>query len=343
MEDIDIRSLNTISEVYAAVSEFLLEIIITHGRKYNIYDEDRSEVLELACEKVFRSIHLFKPGINTGGWLYTIVLTTILDYLDKRNRRSSKCSMFPPEDYPSWAKKSTEGYDESYDSDDEVAMKENEKHVGKMSARAREVLQTFSPQDQEIFFRTMEGEKSADIAEALGMSAVNVRQRLMKIRARLKKLLTDEFGSLRKETVFYHLPAGVMDGMEYRRGGAEVPESKVDYGGELLGELQTYLRCCYDFAVLKTQETMSGDILKESLKKEFGRVLPVKVRTYNYSDGREIVKMSVSMHEGNAILDVSNAEMTSLISFVGNIGSYVEDAETLFDDSLRKSLCKICM
>ena len=189
----------------------------------------------------------------------------------------------------------------------------------------------------------MEGEKSADIADALGMTAVNVRQRLMKIKAKLKKLLTDEFGALRKEVVLYNLPDDVMSGMMYRRSDAQVPEFKVDYGADLLDELQTYLRCCYDFAVVKTQENMSGDILKQCLKEEFGRVLPVKVRSYNYSDGREIVKMSVGLKEGNAVLDVSNAEMDSLISFVGHIDSYIEDAETLFDDGLRKSLFRICM
>jgi hypothetical protein len=31
-----------------------------------------------------------------------------------------------------------------------------------------------------------------------------------------------------------------------------------------------------------------------------------------------------------------------LMSFVGNIGSYIEDAETLFDQSLRKSLWEMC-
>ena len=87
---------------------------------------------------------------------------------------------------------------------------------------------------------------------------------------------------------------------------------------------------------------MSGDILKQSLREEFGRILPVKVRSYTYSDGREIVKMSVGMKEGDAVLDVSNAELTSLISFVGNIDSYIEDAETLFDGSLRKSLFEMC-
>ena len=343
MEDIDIRSLNSIADVYAAVSEFLLEVIINHGWRYNISVEDRSEVLELACEKVFRSRHLFKPGMNTGGWLYTIVMTIILDFLDKKNRRSGKYDVFPPEEYSAWRKKSSEGYADSYDDDEAEEILEKEERMGVMSARALEVLQTFPPHDQEIFFRTMDGEKSADIAEALGMTAVNVRQRLMKIKARLKKLLTDEFGSFRKETVLYNLPADVMSGMKYRKVGTGAPESKSDFGADLLEELQTYLRCCYDFAVVKTQESMSGDILKESLKEEFGRVLPVKVRSYNYSDGREIVKMSVGLKEGNAVLDVSNAEMTSLISFVGHIDSYIEDAETFFDDSLRKSLFKMCM
>ena len=49
MEGVDIRSLNSISEVYAAVSEFLLEVIINHAWKYSISEEERSEVLELAC------------------------------------------------------------------------------------------------------------------------------------------------------------------------------------------------------------------------------------------------------------------------------------------------------
>lgn len=343
MEDIDIKSLNSISEVYAAVSEFLLEVIINHGKRYNISEEERSEVLELACEKVFRSRHLFKMGVNTGGWLYRIVITTIKDYLDKKNRRAGKYNVFPPEEYDTWRKKSSEECDDSYDDDEVAASREHEERMGKISARALEVLQTFPMQDQEIFFRTMEGEKSADIADALGMTAVNVRQRLMKIRTRLQKLLTDEFGSLRKETVLYNLPAEYVSGMEYRKTGAGAPESKVDFGAELLDELQTYLRCCYDFAVVKTQENMSGDILKQCLKEEFGRVLPVKVRSYNYSDGREIVKMSVGLKEGNAVLDVSNAEMDSLISFVGHIDNYIEDAETLFDDGLRKSLFKMCM
>ena len=332
MEGVDIRSLNSISEVYAAVSEFLLEVIINHGWKYSISEEERSEVLELACEKVFRSRHLFKPGMNTGGWLYTIVLTTILDYLDKRNRRSGKYAVFPPEEYSTWLKKTTIDY--QYDCEDEADAREEEEFTGKISARALEVLRTFSPKDQEIFFRTMDGEKSADIAESLGMSAVNVRQRLMKIRARLKKLLTDEFGPIRREDIY---------DMSYRRSGASLPESKMDFGSDLLGELQTYLRCCYDFAVLKSPDSMSGDILKQSLKEEFGRVLPVKVRSYTYSDGREIVNMSVGLKEGNAVLDVSNAELSSLVSFVGNIDSYIEDAEALFDGSLRTSLCKMCL
>ena len=343
MEDIDIRSLGSISEVYAAVSEFLLEVIINLSRKYNISVEERSEVLDLACEKVLRSRHTFKPGVNIGGWLYTVALTTILDYLDKRNRRLGKYNVFPPEEYEAWRKKSSEEYDDTYDADEEAASRESEERMGRISARALEVLGTFSQQDQEIFFRTMEGEKSADIADALGMTAVNVRQRLMKIKAKLKKLLTDEFGALRKEVVLYNLPDDVMSGMMYRRSDAQAPEFKVDYGADLLDELQTYLRCCYDFAVVKTQENMSGDILKQCLKEEFGRVLPVKVRSYNYSDGREIVKMSVGLKEGNAVLDVSNAEMDSLISFVGHIDSYIEDAETLFDDGLRKSLFKMCM
>ena len=341
MEDIDIRSLNSISEVYAGVSEFLLEVIINFGWKYGITVEERSEVLELACEKVLRSKHLFKPGMNTGGWLYTIVLTTILDYLDKKNRRSGKYSMFPPEEYSTWLKKTASDY--LYDAEEEITCRERDERTSMISARAMEVLQTFPPQDQEIFFRTLDGEKSADIAELLGMSAVNVRQRLMKIRARLRKLLTDEFGPIRRESVLYNLPADAMADMTYRRSGAGVPESKVDYGADLLEEIQTYLRCCYDFAVLKSQESMSGDILKQSLKEEFGRIMPVKVRTYTYSDGRETVKMSVGLKEGDAVLDVSNAELTSLISFVGNIDSYIEDAETLFDGSLRKSLCEICM
>ena len=341
MEDIDIRSLTSIADVYAEVSEFLLEVIINHGWKYGISEDERSEVLELACEKVLRSKHLFKPGKNTGGWLYTIVLTTILDYLDKKNSRIGKYPMFPPEDYHIWLGKTDSDY--LYEAEDEEASREQEERTGKISARALEVLQTFPPQDQEIFFRTMEGEKSADIAESLGMSAVNVRQRLMKIRARLQKLLTDEFGPIRREYVLYNLPRGVMSDMTYRRTGAGVPESKVDFGADLLEELQTYLRCCYDYAVLKSEDLMSGDILKQSLREEFGRILPVKVRSYTYSDGREIVKMSVGMKEGDAVLDVSNAELTSLISFVGNIDSYIEDAETLFDGSLRKSLFEMCV
>lgn len=332
MVDIDIRSLNSLADVYAAVSEFLLEVIINHGWKYSISEDERSEVLELSCEKVFRSKHLFKQGMNTGGWLYTIVLTTILDYLDKRNRRSGKYPMFAPEEYSTWLRKTSSDY--LYDVEDEAVAREEEEYTGKISARALEVLQTFPPQDQEIFFRTMDGEKSADIAESLGMSAVNVRQRLMKIRARLQKLLTDEFGPIRREDVY---------DMDYRRTGAGVPESKMDFRADLLEELQTYLRCCYDFAVSKSPDSMSGDILKHSLKEEFGRVLPVKVRSYTYPDGHEKVSMSVGLKEGNAVLDVSNAEMKSLISFVGNIDSYIEDAEALFDGSLRTSLCKMCL
>ena len=172
MEDIDIRSLGSISEVYAAVSEFLLEVIINLSRKYNISVEERSEVLDLACEKVLRSRHTFKPGVNIGGWLYTVALTTILDYLDKRNRRLGKYNVFPPEEYEAWRKKSSEEYDDTYDADEEAASRESEERMGRISARALEVLGTFSQQDQEIFFRTMEGEKSADIADALGMTAV---------------------------------------------------------------------------------------------------------------------------------------------------------------------------
>ena len=339
MEGLDIRSLNSIAEVYSEVSEFIFDVIVRFGWKYNISEEERSEVMELACEKVLRSKHTFKPGCNTGGWLYTIVLTTILDYLDKRNRRNGKFEMFPSGDYSKLLRKCDCGYMDN--AEEEIISRERDEYKSMLSARALEILQTFTQQDQDIFFRTLDGEKSADIAESLGMTAVNVRQRLMKIKARLKSVLTDEFGPFRRENVLYSLPSDVLSGMEYRRSGAGVPESRMDFGADLLGELQSFLTCCYDFAVLKTQESMSGDILKESLREEFGRKLPVKVRSYSYSDGREVVKMSVGLKEGNAVLDVSNAEMNSLMSFVGNIGSYIEDAETLFDQSLRKSLWEI--
>ena len=340
MEGVDIRSLDSISEVYAEVSEFLMDIIVRNAWKYGITEEERSDLLELACEKVFRSRHTFKPGRNTGGWLYSVVLTTILDYLDKKNRRSGKCVMVAPEDYSKLLKKCDSDYTDN--AEDEIISKERQEYRDMISARALEILQTFTQQDQDIFFRTMDGEKSAEIAEALGMSAVNVRQRLMKIKARLKSMLTDEFGPFRKEGVLYSLPTDVMSGMEYRRSGAGVPESRMDFGADLLGELQSYLTCCYDFAVLKSPEFMSADILRESLREEFGKKSPVKVRSYSFSDGREVVKMSVGLKEGNAVLDVSNAEMNSLMSFVGNIGSYIEDAETLFDQSLRKSLWEMC-
>lgn len=340
MENIDIRSLDSIAEVYAHLSEFLLDIIIKNGGKYNISEEERSEVLELACGKVLRSRHTFKPGRNTGGWLYTLVLTTIFDYLDKRNRRSGKYEVFPSEDYSAFLKKCDADYMD--DAEDEIISRENQEYRNMISSRAMEILGTFTQQDQDIFFRTLEGEKSADIAESLGMSAVNVRQRLMKIKARLRQLLTDEFGPLQRETVLYNLPTDVMSGMTYRRTGSGVPESKTDFGAYLLDELQSYLRCCYDFAVAKSPETIGGDILKDCLKEEYGRLSPVKIRSYNYSDGREIVKMSVGLNEGNALLDVTNAEMSSLMSFVGNIDGYICDAESLFDESLRRSLWKLC-
>ena len=339
MEGLDIRSLDSIAEVYAEVSEFLMDIIVRNAWKYGITEEERSDVLELACEKVFRSRHTFKPGRNTGGWLYSVVLTTILDYLDKKNRRRGKCVTVAPEDYSLLLKRC--GSDYTDNAEDDMILKERQEYRDMISARALEILHTFTQQDQDIFFRTMDGEKSADIAESLGMTAVNVRQRLMKIKARLKSVLTDEFGPFRREHVLYSLPSDVLSGMEYRRSSAGVPESRMDFGADLLGELQSFLTCCYDFAVLKTQESMSGDILKESLREEFGKKSPVKVRSYNFSDGREVVKMSVGLKEGNAVLDVSNAEMNSLMSFVGNIGSYIEDAETLFDQSLRKSLWEI--
>ena len=339
MEDIDIRSFNSIADVYAGVSESLLEVIINFGWKYGITEEERSDVLELACEKVFRSRHTFKPGRNTGGWLYRVVLTTILDYLDKKNRRRGKSVTVAIEDYSELLRRCGSDYIDN--AEDEMISKERQDYRSMLSARALEILQTFTQQDQDIFFRTLDGEKSADIAESLGMTAVNVRQRLMKIKARLKSVLTDEFGPFRRENVLYSLPSDVLSGMEYRRSGAGVPESRMDFGADLLGELQSFLTCCYDFAVLKSPEFMSADILRESLREEFGKKSPVKVRSYNFSDGREVVKMSVGLKEGNAVLDVSNAEMNSLISFVGNIGSYIEDAETLFDQSLRKSLWEI--
>jgi RNA polymerase sigma factor (sigma-70 family) len=338
MEGLDIRSLDSIAEVYSEVSEYLMDIIAMNAWKYGITEEERSDVLELSCEKVFRSRHTFRPGRNTGGWLYRVVLTTILDYLDKKNRRSGKCVAL--EDYSELLRRCGSDYIDN--AEDEMISKERQEYRNMISTRALEILQTFTQQDQDIFFRTLDGEKSADIAESLGMTAVNVRQRLMKIKARLKSVLTDEFGPFRRENVLYSLPSDVLSGMEYRRSGAGVPESRMDFGADLLGELQSFLTCCYDFAVLKTQESMSGDILKESLREEFGRILPVKVRSYSYSDGREVVKMSVGLKEGNAVLDVSNAEMNSLMSFVGNIGSYIEDAETLFDQSLRKSLWEMC-
>ena len=337
MEGLDIRSLDSIAEVYSEVSEYLMDIIAMNAWKYGITEEERSDVLELSCEKVFRSRHTFRPGRNTGGWLYRVVLTTILDYLDKKNRRSGKCVAL--EDYSELLRRCGSDYIDN--AEDEMISKERQEYRSMLSARALEILQTFTQQDQDIFFRTLDGEKSADIAESLGMTAVNVRQRLMKIKARLRNVLTDEFGPFRRENVLYSLPSDVLSGMEYRRSGFGVPESRMDFGADLLGELQSFLTCCYDFAVLKTQESMSGDILKESLREEFGKTLPVKVRSYNYSDGREVVKMSVGLNEGNAVLDVSNAEMNSLMSFVGNIDSYIEDAETLFDQSLRKSLWEI--
>ena len=48
MEGVDIRSLDSISEVYAEVSEFLMDIIVRNAWKYGITEEERSDVLELA-------------------------------------------------------------------------------------------------------------------------------------------------------------------------------------------------------------------------------------------------------------------------------------------------------
>ena len=245
MEGLDIRSLDSIAEVYSEVSEDLMDIIARNAWKYGIAEEERSDVLELSCEKVFRSRHTFKPGRNTGGWLYRVVLTTILDYLDKKNRRSGKCVAL--EDYSELLRRCGSDYIDN--AEDEMISKERQEYRNMISARALEILQTFTQQDQDIFFRTMDGEKSADIAESLGMTAVNVRQRLMKIKARLKSVLTDEFGPFRRENVLYSLPSDVLSGMEYRRSGAGVPESRMDFGADLLG-VDLSRNYCQDFSWL---------------------------------------------------------------------------------------------
>jgi len=134
-----------------------------------------ADLVQDTIERALRKAHLFAPDTNLRGWLFTITKSRVVDLFRRQEKEPPTFS--PDFDQPQAAN--------SPAADAELSA---------LVHRALKVLKTrCEPQTYEAFWRTaVGGEKSAVVAESLGMTAVAVRQAKSRLLRQLREMLADD-------------------------------------------------------------------------------------------------------------------------------------------------------
>lgn len=136
---------------------------------------DREDLLQEMILQLWRGFHSFKGESKFSSWLYRVALNTAIAFFKKQKRRPD-----------------SEQIPLNFDQADEQS---NSSEKEEQLALFYKAVQQLSKVEKALIFLYMENQPHDEIAANLGISTINVRVRLNRIKNRLKdiiKKLSDE-------------------------------------------------------------------------------------------------------------------------------------------------------
>ncbi|MBN9297526.1 MAG: sigma-70 family RNA polymerase sigma factor [Filimonas sp.] len=139
------------------------------SRLYQDQKEDQDDLFQDIILQLWQSFDTFRGDSEFSSWMYRVSLNTAIAYFKKEKRRPDRQVL------PDAAISITEP---------QPFVKQEDRMAILYSA-----LHQLDKVERALVFLYMEGQNSREIAHTLGISAVNVRVRLMRIKTKLKTIL----------------------------------------------------------------------------------------------------------------------------------------------------------
>lgn len=161
----------------AKEQEFLQQLQLHKGIVYKIskmYEEDPENRADLVQEIIFqlwKSYDGFQQKSKFSTWMYRVSLNTALTFFKKKKKENSKIT-FSNEEFHI----KEENYNSEKDEQIELFYK---------------AVQELNKIEKALIFLYLEGQTYTDISKNLGISEVNARVKLSRIKEKLQKIIKD--------------------------------------------------------------------------------------------------------------------------------------------------------
>lgn len=169
-------------EKFKALWEYYFPRLLMYTKSFKaLGDFDPQDMVPDILFKVFKNLHKYNQIYSLSTWVYNIAKNYLIDRYRKNKRNVLTISI------------------NEIDGQDIVDQREYSNVAGKAAKkdtieRCRQCIKSLKEKDQRIIFlKYYEGLNSREIALIEGISHNTVRQRLMTIRAYIKKLLGDDY------------------------------------------------------------------------------------------------------------------------------------------------------
>ena len=159
---------------YVLYENFFVSLCI-FARGYSMSREDAEDVVQDVFCKLYEGRRLFENISSLKSYLYRAVKNGCLNYIRDEERRKNR-----------------EGY--FYDEQDEEHTFFDEILENEVYRELQQLLEELPPQCRNIFERTLQGETSEKIAEALHLSVETVKTQ----RKKAKRILRERYSTLYK-------------------------------------------------------------------------------------------------------------------------------------------------
>ncbi|MDR0375811.1 MAG: sigma-70 family RNA polymerase sigma factor [Treponema sp.] len=176
-------------EKFKSLWEYYYPRLLVYARSFKeMVESERQDAVSDILLKAFDNLRKYKPIYSLSTWVYRIARNHIID-LYRKNKKNAPISIEELSEQTALNAANERGGKRNGGRSfvDEIVQNDS-------IERCRECIKSLEKQDQRIiFFRYYEGLNSKEIALIEGMPHNTVRRRLMLSKARIKKLLGDDY------------------------------------------------------------------------------------------------------------------------------------------------------
>jgi RNA polymerase sigma-70 factor (ECF subfamily) len=156
-------------------------------------EQDAEDVLQETFIKVFKNIEHFEERSSLSTWIYRIAMNEALMHLRKRRPEPVSIDEEPSND---------EGDLEPREIVDWCCLPEKEFSTAETRAELDQAIKQLPQSLKSVFLlRDVEGLSIKETADALNLTETAVKTRLLRARLRLREILSEYFGEMRKQEV----------------------------------------------------------------------------------------------------------------------------------------------